>query len=111
MGSPKPLYEPTWQSLRRHATPQDIRFTQKGSTLYAICLGWPGDTLTVRALGSRGKLGVGDIESVGMLGVDGELRWKQTDTGLTVEMPAAPPCSHAVTLRIERSSGGMWDAE
>ena len=31
--------------------------------------------------------------------------------GLVVEMLATLPCPHAVTLRIERNPGGIWDAD
>ena len=42
-----------------------------------------------------------------MLGVE----WKQTDLDLTVQMPEAPPCPHAVTLRVQSGAGNTWDAE
>jgi len=83
-------------------TPQDIRFTQKGDVLYAICLGWPGETLTIRSLGSRGRVWSDEIESVQMLGVEGDLRWEQRERALVVRMPPEPPCPHAVVLRIQR---------
>ncbi len=35
-------------------TAQDIRFTTKGTTLYAICLGWPGEKLVVKSLAAAG---------------------------------------------------------
>ncbi len=44
--------------------PQDIRFTTKGGTLYAISLGWAEKPLTIRSLGSGSDLFPGEIASV-----------------------------------------------
>ena len=83
---------------RQDFTPEDIRFTTKGDTLYAIALNWPEDgNLTVRSLAT----GIGPkINSVSLLGHDGPLKWNQTDYGLKVAFPAAPPCEFAFALKI-----------
>jgi alpha-L-fucosidase len=78
-------------------TAKDIRFTTKGPTLYAIALGWPADgKLVVRSLATP----AGKVRTVGLLGHDGELPWRQTDEGLVVTMPDRKTSQIACALRI-----------
>ncbi|MCD6290308.1 MAG: alpha-L-fucosidase, partial [Anaerolineae bacterium] len=80
-------------------TARDIRFTAKGNVLYAICLGWPGEQVTMESL----KLLYGsEIRSVKMLGVEKELEWSLSREGLTVKTPPQKPCEHAYVFKIER---------
>jgi alpha-L-fucosidase len=81
-------------------TAADIRFTTHGGRLYAIALGWPeGGRLVVRSL-AEGAPDAGEIRSVRLLGSPGELRWSRDREGLTVQLPATPPCDHAFALQI-----------
>jgi len=80
--------------------PEDIRFTAKGNCIYAICLGWPGDSITIKSLGTRAALREGDIKSVRMLGVDGDLRWSDRPEGLVIQTPKTKPCDYAFAFRI-----------
>ena len=81
----------------RSFTPQDIRFTTKGETLYATALGWPGDgKLLIKSLASD----AGRVTCVSLLGHAGTLRWKQGEQGLEVTLPTGKPCKHAFALRI-----------
>jgi alpha-L-fucosidase len=83
---------------RKEFTPQDIRFTTNGDTLYAIALAWPENgTLTVRSLAKGVDL---NIESVSLLGHEGSLPWSQSADGLEVTLPAKQPCDYAYALRI-----------
>jgi len=43
-----------------------------------------------------------EIESVRLLGADGELSWSLTPDGLIMQMPATPPCQHAFVLKITK---------
>src|SRR5262249_5295212 len=80
-------------------TAQDIRFTSKGDTLYAIALGSPDDrTLTVRSL-AENPAG-GRVTDVRLLGHDGRLEWSPSAQGLVVKLPEKKPCDHAISLRI-----------
>ncbi len=81
---------------------EDIRFTVKDNMLYAICLGWPGESLSIRTLGHRGKLYPGDIKSITLLGTEETILWEQTEDALTVQFPDTPPCDFAYCLKIER---------
>ena len=83
-------------------TAEDIRFTTNGETLYAIALGWPGEQLTIKSLGSGSSVKSDAISEITMLGSDEKLSWSQDEAGLTIEMPAKQPCEHACTLKIVR---------
>ena len=78
-------------------TAQDIRFTTKGETLYAIALGWPEDgKLRIRSLaGSSGR-----VESVSLLGQGGKLACSQTDDALVVTLPESVVSKYAVAVKI-----------
>ena len=82
-------------------TSRDFRFTAKGDTLYAIALGWPENgELIVQSLGSASAYTKAKIRNVGLLGSSAKLKWKSTEAGLVVQLPAAKPCDFAYTLRI-----------
>jgi alpha-L-fucosidase len=81
-------------------TANDIRFTGKGSSIYAILLGWTNEPITIESLKA---LYNGEVRAVSMLGSHEEIRWEMTDAGLLVHLPAQPPCEHAYVLKIERN--------
>lgn len=84
-------------------TAEDIRFTQKGKNLYAICLDWPGELLNIRSLGSFSKLYPGDIKSIQLLGSEDKVDWTQDAEGLHVQFPKDKPCDFAYVIKIERT--------
>jgi alpha-L-fucosidase len=84
-------------------TGEDIRFTTKGNSLYAILMAWPGKEVTIRSLPKGKALWFGDIGDIRMLGSEGALKWAQDENGTTVQLPAAPPCQYAYTLRISEN--------
>jgi alpha-L-fucosidase len=80
---------------------REIRFTSKGSTLYAIALGWPQDRqLVVHSLARPAGTDVNRIEGVHLLGYDGPLTWKQTPDGLTVTLPEKKVSKYTAALKI-----------
>jgi alpha-L-fucosidase len=82
--------------------PDDIRFTVKENVLYAICLGWPGEEITIESLGTRAALKKGEIDKVEMLGSDGKMEWNHQTKGLTIKTPEIRPCKHAYAFKITR---------
>ena len=82
-------------------TGQDIRFTQRDNTLYAICLGWPQGEVQITSLGSGSSVQADQIAGVSMLGSDETLTWSQDVSGLRISAPSAKPCDHAYTFRID----------
>ena len=86
-------------------TADDIRFTTKGKTLYAIALGWPTTGhMTVRALAATGDGEVNKIKRVELLGYKGKLKFTQDATGLTVELPATKVSDYTCALKITGSN-------
>lgn len=87
-------------------TSQDIRFTAKDDTLYAICLGWPDAQVTIKTLNTgimaRNALYPKEIRSISMLGDDRKLDWRMTPEGLIITPPSEKPCEHAYVFKIER---------
>ena len=89
------------EDKQKDLTATDVRFTTKGSTLYAFLMGWPEHQATVSALGLASPQQPGKIRRVELLGHKGDLKWKQDDAALTVEMPAEKISDLAVTLKVE----------
>jgi len=89
------------QARRRSYAAQDIRFTTKGDTLYAMALGWPANgKLAIRSLARPAGETFNSIAGVSLLGHDGKLDLSQTADGLTVTLPSRKPCEHAFTFKI-----------
>lgn len=80
---------------------QDIRFTTRGATLYALALGWPPDNqITIHALAWPAGSNVNAIQSVSLLGYRGKLTWTQTADGLVVQLPAQKVSELTAGLKI-----------
>ena len=74
----------------------------KGSTVYAIELGWPSSSsgrTVIRSLGSA-TLGNARIQSVKLLGSEASLKWRQQADRLEIEVPPARPGSHAFVFAV-----------
>jgi alpha-L-fucosidase len=83
-------------------TAEDFRFTTKGSTLYAIGLGWPaGGVARIRSFGTDTPGGRQKIRSVVLLGSEDRIEWQQQSDGLKVQLPRQLPSSYAYALRIQ----------
>jgi alpha-L-fucosidase len=88
-------------NYRQPFTAQDIRFTAKGDTLYAIALSWPEDgKIAVTSLATGSGLFTGEISSVVLLGSDESLTWQRTANGLEITLPDTPPCEFAFSFQI-----------
>ena len=70
------------EDKRGDFTAEDVRFTTKGSTLYAFVMGWPEKEALVRALAKNGPQNPGKIHHVKLLGYTGQVKWKQDESGL-----------------------------
>ena len=93
-------------NLRKAFTAEDIRFTRKGSALYAIALAWPDSgVLTIRSLAQGSQLLPSEVATVELLGSAAPVSVTRDDKGLHVKLPPAPAVRpHAVTLRIRTRS-------
>ncbi|MCE1199459.1 MAG: alpha-L-fucosidase, partial [Marinilabiliales bacterium] len=80
---------------------EDIRFTLKGKTLYAFCMGLPEKDVRIASLGTQSALTPGKVASVSMLGNKEKLSWKQEADGLVITKPDHLPSYPVVTFKIE----------
>ncbi len=95
---PTPVPEGAFTDTAREAfTAADVRFTQKGNTLYAFLLAYPQGQALIESLGS----GSADIAAVRMLGADDAISWTQDGEGLRLSVPAQPPCDYVCAYAIE----------
>ena len=78
-------------------TAQDFRFTTRGSTLYAIALGWPSSgEYTVQSLNE----GI-HVKNVELLGATKGVSWQQRSDGLHIHVSGEAPAGlHAYTFRV-----------
>lgn len=86
---------------RSEFTGQDIRFTQKGDTLYAIALAWPGTALTIRSLANGDAAPT--VLQARLLGREGTLTFVQDAEGLHLSLPDQRPCEHAFAFALTLS--------
>lgn len=84
---------------RKGYTPQDIRFTTRGNSLYATMMKWPDNEALITSLATD-KAPSGKIKKVELLGHPGILHFSQDNTGLHVQFPAEKPCDYAYVLKI-----------
>jgi alpha-L-fucosidase len=84
-------------------THEDIRFTTKGNTLYAICLSWPSEAVLIKSLGVNSPVQAGLITDISLLGSSGHLTWSQDEQGLKIKTPAEKPGEHAYVFKITLS--------
>ena len=84
-------------------TANDIRFTSRWKTLYAISCGWPEDRpeLLIKTLRTGGKLlAKGEIASVTLLGCNEKLTWQHDAEGLKIQLPARKAGDYAYAYKI-----------
>jgi alpha-L-fucosidase len=85
---------------RKDLSASDVRFTTKAGALYAFVMGWPEREAVVPTLALGGKLGVGKIRTVDLLGHKGKVQFTQDETALKVALPAEKPSDYAITLKV-----------
>lgn len=80
---------------------KDIRFTKKGNTLYAFCLGMPTEDISIVSLGKNSKLALKAVASVKLLGSNENLQWKQEDNALVISKPIKTSAVQVIAFKIE----------
>lgn len=85
---------------RNPFTGQDIRFTTKGDTVYAIALAWPGEEAVIKSLRKGSPHSTKEIAGISLLG-SGRVEWTQDESGLRIRLPQQQPGEHAFTFKIE----------
>lgn len=82
-------------------TAQDIRFTTRKDTLYAITLGVPTQDVKILSLGKNSTYETRSIKSVRLLGNSSPLTWHQESDGLIINLPKKLPSDHSLSFKIE----------
>ena len=82
-------------------TSKDIRFTTKGNTLYAYCLGKPEEDIKIRSLAKSQKPATARIVSVSLIGSNEKISWKQTSEALVIKKPVKLPEWQVTGFKIE----------
>jgi len=88
------------ENTRKDMTSDDVRFTTKGSALYAFVMGWPDKEASIPSLALGGPNSVPKFRNVELLGHKGKLNWTQDAAAFKVQLPAEKPSDHAVTFKI-----------
>ena len=84
-------------------TAQDIRFTARGETLYAIALDWPRKTpeFVIKSLNTRNALvAKNQIADISLLGIDQKIPWEHDAEGLRIKLPAQKVGDFAHVFKI-----------
>ena len=84
-------------------TAQDIRFTSRWKTLYAIALDWPQSTtdIIIKSLNTNDALvAKGEIANIFLLGSDAKLSWQHNGEGLRITLPPQKPGDFAYAFKI-----------
>jgi len=80
--------------------PSDIRFTAKGSTLYAAGLAYPpNDTVLIKTLYDGTPYLTRPIAAIDLLGSPKPVTWRQTATGLSVQLPERVALPYVLRIR------------
>lgn len=82
-------------------TAEDIRFTAKGDSVYAIVLGRPTGEVKITSF-SNERIYPGSVKSVCLLGSDEPISFKQNPDGLVIQPFKSKPCEFACAFKIER---------
>ena len=85
---------------------EDIRYTCKGDTVYALVLGWPGENkaITMKMFGQGGKAQDIKVTKVSMLGTDEPIKWEQQASGLIVNTPSKKINDLAIVFKLSTSN-------
>jgi alpha-L-fucosidase len=79
----------------------DLRFTQKGKTVYVFAMVKPMSDISIRSLGLKSPTGL-KIKKIRMLADKRTVGFTQTDDELRIEMPANLPDYSTVVFALER---------
>ena len=101
---PTAVVEGPFGDTKRGAfTSEDVRFTTRGDTLYAIVLDWPASgRVAIRSLARASPHLSGEIARVELVGSRDPVPWTRGEDGLHVDVSSARRGTHAFALRIAK---------
>ncbi|MDZ7605993.1 MAG: alpha-L-fucosidase [Cyclobacteriaceae bacterium] len=83
-------------------TNKDMRYTTKGSDIYATFFGWPdGDSVLLTTFTPTVIEGDLQIKNISLLGYDGPIDWEKTDHGISIKLPEQKTNDMAVVFKLE----------
>lgn len=100
------LFPRTEISLQTEAvqmTTEDMRFTEgRNGAVYAfvMTIPKPGETITIKSLGTKAKLLERPVTSVSLLGITTNLQWQQLPDGLVIHCPKGIPLPYAAVFKV-----------
>ena len=78
-----------------------VRYTAKGTTVYAIVMGWPEESrFRFRYLHEGSPCAPEEIESVELLGSDQSVDWDRNNSGLEISNVKKPEGKYAYAFKI-----------
>ena len=80
-------------------TAKDIRFTSKGSNVYAFCLDVPIEKIVIKSLALQSDPSK-KIKSIELLGSTEKIQWSQKNNRLEIFVPKSIPASEALGFRV-----------
>jgi alpha-L-fucosidase len=100
-GPPDVTNNSNFNEFRQRAyTAEDIRFTQKGDTVYAFALGWPADgKLDIKTLAKGSSALPKDVQRVELIG-GGPIHFSHEPSGLKLTLPDKAPNDYAYCFII-----------
>jgi len=87
------------KDLKFDFTSEDIWFTQKENTIYAISLQYPQEREKV-LIKSLNKENIGQVQSLSLLGNASKVSWKQTNDGIEVDLKNKQVSPYGYALKI-----------
>jgi alpha-L-fucosidase len=79
----------------------EVRFTTKGDVLYVFVMNPTEGKIELPALGLKSKFQPKKIQSVKMIGSDDEIKFKQTNDKLILNVPGQRPNAYAAVFAVK----------
>ena len=95
-----PINGPGFNEGKVKLSAKDIRFNQKGNTLYVTTLGVPAEDVLIKSLGKNAN--DGEIKKIEILGSNEKVTWQQNADAMIIKKPQTIPNNIAVVYQVHR---------
>ena len=87
---------------------KDLRYTSRGSDIYATIFGWPEDkTVTLESFAEGVLDGNLEITEISLIGYDGKINWEKTSDGIEISLPDKPVNEMAIVFKIKSEGSAI----
>ena len=84
-----------------------MRYTSKGSSVYATFFGWPdGETVLLESFAKGTLNGDLEVKNIALLGYEGDISWEATDKGLKISLPSDVINEMAIVFKLDTEGTG-----